>query len=486
MFKTLYAKLALALALLLIALGAVYGLFALYTTGVFLQELDQRFNRNLARQLLVQRNLGSQTRLDEASVKALFSHYMHINPAIEIYLLDRDGRILAFEAPQMRIKRERVDVAPIHRFLSDTAPLPILGDDPRDTHRRKVFSAAPIPLEGSARQYLYVILGGEAYDSVRALLRESYFGEITLAGAAAILVFGLLTGTLVFHLLTRRLRRLSEVMDRFRASGFREHRPYAPETSDNDEVDRLGGAFDAMAGRIIGQVDALEHQDSLRRNLVANVSHDLRTPLAALQGYLETLMMKSEGMDEDERQRQLATAFRQSERLTRLVNELFELSKLEAHEVQPDFEPLAWGELVHDVAQKFRLRTEQRGITLEVEAPPDLPLLEGDVAMLDRVMDNLLENALRHTPEGGRVKVRVTASDDALETAVLNTGPAIPAEAVPHLFERFYRSPDRRGAGAGLGLAIVKRITELHGGGIEVDRTAAEETRFRFSLPLRR
>mgnify|MGYP002713121117 CR=1 FL=1 len=403
----------------------------------------------------------------------MFSRYMHINPAIEIYLLDRDGRILAFEAPEKRIKRKRVDLAPIRRFLSADASLPILGDDPRDTHRRKVFSAAPVPLEGPARQYLYVILGGEAYDSVRALLRESYFSQITLAGAAAILAFGLLAGTLIFNVLTRRLRWLSEVMDRFRASGFREHRPYAGHAADSDEIDRLGASFDAMAGRIVEQVDALEQQDTLRRNLVANVSHDLRTPLAALQGYLETLMMKAEEMEPEERRRQLATAFRQGERLTRLVDQLFELSKLEAQEAEPDFEPLSWGELVHDVAQKFRLNAEKKNVTLKVEAPQDLPLLQGDVAMLDRVMDNLVENALRHTPEGGRVTVQATAAGDTVETAVLNTGSAIPAEAQPHLFERFYRSPDRRGAGAGLGLAIARRIAELHAGRIEVDRPPA-------------
>jgi signal transduction histidine kinase len=487
--RTLYAKLAAALLALLCTLGLLYGAFNLYATQVFLQELNQRFNRDLARQLLVQRNLGSGELLDERQVKAIFSYYMHINPAIEIYLLDAAGNILAFEAPQMKIKRRAVDLEPIHRFLRSDDHYPILGDDPRDGARQKVFSAAPYPLQGEPRQYLYVVLAGEDYDNMEALLHDSYFLQLSIAAVVGSIVFGLLAGLYAFNLLTRRLHRLTGLMGRFRASAFKQHEPYAGRAeaaqliSRGDEIDVLGATFDQMAQTIIEQVERLEQKDSLRRNLVANVSHDLRTPLASLQGYLETLLLKSD-LDDAQRRDYLEIAFRHGERLTRLVSELFELSKLEANEAQPQREPVALGELVQDAAQHFQLRAEQQGVTLRTEGGSGLPFVSADIAMLNRVLENLIGNALQHTPQGAEITIAMTAAADGVEVCVANPGAGIAAEDLPHVWERFYQAPERRhGGGAGLGLAIVKRIVELHGGSLHVDSSAGGLTRFCFTLP---
>lgn len=488
--KTLYGKLALALVGLLSLLGVVYGAFNLYSSQLFLQELNQRFNRDLARQLLVQRDLASGTWLDKEAIADLFSYYMHINPAIEIYLLDTEGKILAFEAPQMQIKRERVDLEPIRRFLSGEEAYPILGDDPRDTSSLKTFSAAAIPMQGPPRQYLYVVLSGEDYDSLRALLQDSYFLQVSTLAVAGSILFGLFAGLFVFNLLTRRLHRLTTVMEAFRGSNFQKHSPYAGGRDAaelirrGDEIDALGGTFDQMAETLIEQMQALEDKDRLRRNLVANVSHDLRTPLAALQGYLETLLLKTEELPVEKRREYLSTAFKQSERLTQLVGELFELSRLDAAETRPQLEPLALGELAHDVAQKVQLEAEAQQLAFHMAIPPDLPLVQADIKMLNRVLENLLANALAHTPEGGEVRLSLRQVAAGVEVAVTNSGPPIAADDLPHVFERFYQAPHRRsGSGAGLGLAIVKRILELHGAAIEVASDSERGTRFSFTLP---
>ncbi|SCZ57178.1 sensor histidine kinase [Thiohalomonas denitrificans] len=481
MFKSLYARLAFVLALLLIVVGAVVSAFAVQASATFLQELDQRFNRDLARQLLVQRNLVGADRLDGDTVKSLFSHYMHVNPAIEIYLLDSEGTIVAYEAPQMKIKRNRVDLAPIKRFLDD-APLPILGDDPRQTNGHKAFSAAAFPFRGPTQQYLYVVLGGESFSSARKLLQESYLVRFSLFAVVGVVLFGILAGAVAFHQLTRRLRGLTKVMDGFRASDFDTTRqPYIVGRS-GDEIDRLGTTFNAMAARIEEQVGALEEKDVLRRNLVANVSHDLRTPLASLQGYLETLQLKAGELSTEEYQRYLGVAHRQSERLTCLVEELFELSRLDAREALPESEPVALGELIQDAAQKYGLRAEQQNLTFRASIAQDLPPISGDVGLLDRVLENLLGNALRHTPEQGEIDIHSRLREGRVEVDVVNTGPTIPAEELPHVFERFYQSPSRHHGGAGLGLAIVKRIVELHGGDVAAD-SANGRTRFTFHLP---
>lgn len=485
MLKTLYGKLALVLVLLLVTLGIGYSLFSLSASQVFLQEVNQRLNRDLARQLLVQRNLIGGNRLHEEEIKQIFSYYMHINPAIEIYLLDTQGRILAFEAPQMKIKRDRVDLAPIKRFLNGDTAYPILGDDPRSESRQKIFSAAAFPFQGPPSQYLYVVLGGEEYDTLKALIHGSYFLQISTLAVGASLIFGLLVGLFIFNQLTRRLFRLSRHIELFRLSGFRRHEPYQGSrfAALHDEIDTLGETYNEMAERIIEQMEALETKDGLRRNLIANVSHDLRTPLSSLQGYLETLQLKSGELNTEQRKHYLAIAYQQSQRLTRLVTELFELSKLDANETQPELEAVALGELVMDVAQKYKLQAEKNHIQMEVRIPTGLPFVCADIAMLDRVLENLLANALAHTPEEGRISIELQEQNSGVRLSLCNSGTGISQQDLPHVFERFYQAPEtRHGRGAGLGLAIVKRILELHGSDIEVESVAGEPTCFRFLL----
>ena len=485
MLKTLYGKLALVLVLLLVTLGIGYSVFSLYASQLFLQEVNQRFNRDLARQLLVQKNLTNGERLYADEVKQIFSYYMHINPAIEIYLLDTDGNILAFEAPEMKIKRNRVDLAPIKRFLSGDMAYPILGDDPRSESRQKIFSAAAYPFQGPPSQYLYVVLGGEDYDTVRNLLHGSYFLQVSTLAVGASVSFGLLLGLFMFNQLTRRLFRLSQHIEHFRQSGFKRHEPYqgVRVTALRDEIDTLGESYNAMAERIIEQVQALEDKDSLRRNLIANVSHDLRTPLASLQGYLETLQLKTDELNTAQRKHYLAIAHQQSERLTHLVAELFELSKLDANETQPEREPVALGELVMDVVQKYRLQAEENRVHLEVRIPTGLPFVRADIAMLDRVLENLLGNALTHTPEEGHVNIELRGQTGGVWLSLCNSGKGIHEEDLPHVFERFYQAPEtRHGRGAGLGLAIVKRILELHGSDIEAESLPGKKTCFSFFL----
>ncbi len=485
MLRTLYGKLALVLVLLLITLGIGYGLISLYASQLFLQEVNQRFNRDLARQLLVQKNLTGGERLHAEEIKQLFSYYMHINPAIEIYLLDNDGKILAFEAPQMKIKRDRVALEPIRRFLTGDTSYPILGDDPRSENRQKIFSAAAYPFNGPPTQYLYVVLAGEGYDTLKNLLQDSYFLQVSILAVVATMIFGLLLGLYIFNQLTRRLFSLSRHIEQFRQSGFKRHEPYQGSRLKalHDEIDTLGETYNAMAERIIDQMQELQSKDSLRRNLIANVSHDLRTPLSSLQGYLETLQLKSGELNAEQRKHYLAIAHQQSQRLTRLVAELFELSKLNAHETEPNFEPIAIGELVMDVAQKYRLQAEKNRIQVDVRVPTGLPFVRADVAMLDRVLENLIGNALVHAPEESNVTITLQEQNSGVRLSLCNSGKGIRQEDLPHVFERFYQAPEtRHDRGAGLGLAIVKRILELHDSDIEVASTPGVQTCFQFLL----
>ena len=481
MFRTLYARLATALVILFVIIGLLFILIVSNINERHLQEVTQHFNRNLAQRIVSDRKLVSGGKIDQQALKSTFSAYMDINPSIEIYLLDKSGKILAFSADPGKVKRQHVDLQPIKDFLSGEM-FPLLGDDPRSHDRRKAFSVTSVPAG-----YLYVVLRGEQYDSAQQAVQESYILRLGLWALLGTLGFGLLAGLMLFHLLTRRLQRLSDVMQNFQESGFTQHQDYTKQqTRVRDEVDRLGTTFDEMSERIIDQWGELKKIDQLRRELVAQVSHDLRTPLAAIHGCLETLDMKMDDLSNDEIREYIDIALRQSKRLRQMVEDLFELANLEAREVEPACEPTAIAELVQDVVQKNNLRAEKAGVDLKIEHPSGLPMIMADIAMTERVLDNLISNAIDHTPSGGAVTLRLEQGDGCVLVSVADSGPGIPEEDLQNIFLPFYRGVGaaKDGSHAGLGLAIANRMIKLQSGHIRAANQANAGAVFTFSLPV--
>ena len=486
MFRTLYARLAAVLVGLFLVIGLLYVLITTSITERYLQEITQHFNRNLAERIVKDRSLVASGQLDQQALKATFSAYMDINPSIEIYLLDKTGKILAFSADPGKVKRQRVDLVPIQAFLNGEG-FPLLGDDPRSHDRRKAFSVTSVPAGDGPAGYLYVVLRGEEYDTAEQAVEAQYVLRLSAWAVAGSLGFGLLAGLLLFNLLTRRLQKLALLMEDFQQSGFT-RRLDCPLNNERavDEIDRLAQTFDRMAARIIAQWGELKEQDRLRRELVAQVSHDLRTPLAALHGYLETLQMKGDGVGGRERGEYLAIALRQSGKLKRMVEDLFELAQLEARETLPVFEPANIAELIQDVVQKFQLRAGQAKIRLVMHPPTVLPVIPLDLGMTERILDNLIGNALEHTPAGGEVGVSLRTEEGFVVIAVQDSGPGVDDKDRPHLFDPFYRSRSthKKGQHAGLGLAIAKRMVELQQGRIWVEDSTASGACFNFAIPL--
>ena len=486
MIRTLYGRLAAALLVILVLVGGLIFVAGLASVRLFLNEVHQKLNRDLAEHLVADSLPMEDGEIREEELEHIFHVLMVINPSIEVYLLDPEGRILAYSAPKGIVVREAVDLEPVHRILQPDSRLPILGDDPRDETGSKVFSAAPIGAADEPDGYLYVVLAGQQWDSAVAMLQGSYILRLATGAIGMGLLVALLIGLLVFAWITRRARQLERAMGDFRDSGFREHRPLAEEGgSQRDEIDRLSRTFDAMAARLVAQLDEIEKTDRLRRELVANISHDLRTPLTSLRGYLETMAVKQSTLRPEESRAYLEGAIRQTDRLGRLVADLFELARLESGTQEMEVETLALAELAQDAVQQFRLQADERGIDLQVEVPGGPAIVEGDMSLLARVLDNLLDNGLRYTSDGGKVTLGLRESTQWVNVEVRDTGCGISPEDLPHVFDRFFgpQQQDVESDHAGLGLAIAKRIVELHGGSIEVDSHLGQGTTFSVTLP---
>jgi two-component system OmpR family sensor kinase len=451
-------------------------------------EFDQIVNRELARNYVASNFLLTDVPLTADTLHRGIRKLAAANPDVDIYLLDDKGGIVASSVPEAEWRRLRVGLRPVREFLAGR-DAPILADDPHDAKRQEVFSAAPFHIADCPAEFLYIVLRREEHQPGAARLRTSYaVGE----GAGVILTAAVLSvalSLLFLRLLTRRLGVLEAAMRNFRdANGIATPERCEPDSLlGGDEVDRLEALFGDLTARIEAQMDALKSTDVMRRELLANVSHDLRTPLTTLLAHLETLQMKQSGLTQEERGEYLEIAARQSRRIGLLVEQLLEAARLEAGQVAVNVEPFAIGELLQDVVQKFTLAAQDRGIALDVDAMSAATIVNGDIALLERVLDNLIDNALRHTPAGGQVTVHSEPLGEHVRVAVTDTGPGLtPAEA-GRAFDRFYRGEPGRSSNSGrlgLGLAIVKGILDLHGSEVSVESQPGHGASFYFDLPI--
>ena len=487
MFRTLYSKIALILSGLFLLVGLLYILLTLFTTKLYVQEGAQRLNHDLARYLVSQNLFIEDGKVNKNALKSIFDMLMNINHNIEVYLLDKNGKILAFSAPEGRVKRDNVSLGPVELFLSNKGELPILGDDPRHPGRQKVFSVSPVPINGPLEGYLYVILGSEEYDSVAQMLQTNYILRLSSWVIIGGLLFLFLSGLYLFNLLTRRLKVLSSSVESFKESDFNTPLSSTVKNRDGDEIDRMSGIFEEMSIRIIDQVNEIRRADAMRRELVTNVSHDLRTPLSSLQGYLETLLLKGEKSLSTDQKEYLSIALNHSRRLGKLVSELFDLSRLDAGEMEINCEPFHMAELIQDIAQKSRLAADKKDIAIETSYPQSLPFVLADIGLIERSVQNLVDNAIRHSTEGSNIKLSLSLHDSSVLVSIADEGCGIKKEDLPYIFDRFYcgnKSDVEGSGGTGLGLAITKGIIDMHGSRVHVESEVGRGTVFSFQLPL--
>ena len=487
--RTLNGKIAVALFALLALISLAYLALTVIATQLYQQEVSQKLNLALARHIVAETPLLNGGEVNHAELKHLFHTLMVVNPSIELYLTDAAGEILAFDAPREKVKRNTIDLGPVRHFIGGGGELPIRGDDPRDADREKVFSAAPVYENGVLTGYLYIVLGGEDYDGVAQMIRDSFILRLTVGVAVVTFLLCLAGGLLSFFWLTARLRNLSGEVDAFKDGELRSQisLPRFRHDGRGDEIDSLGVAFEQMSGRIVDQVRQLRHADAMRREMITNISHDLRTPLTSLQGFLDTLLMKDEQLDDAQRRRYIELAAKHVKRLVQLTSELFELAMLESQGARPDYEKFSLSELVQDISQKFELSAQQKDIVIETDIPRQLPFVLADIALIERVLENFIENAIKYTQRGGRIKLSVSGGLVDVEVSVSDTGIGIPRDELPHLFERHYRvekSAVREHHGTGLGLAIAHRILQLHSSAVSVESTLGEGSSFSFRLPV--
>jgi len=485
-----------AMAALLLSFGLLVGLLAHVTASEREQESLQRLSHGLARHI-VEHWPQEITRLnpreaDQAARDALLSMLMVVNPGIQVYVLDADGRVNAYLGEPGMVRQEQVNLGAIRAFLSG-ARLPLRGTDPMGSGIERVFSAAMFPPRaGDARPpgYLYVVLDGQTRDQIAGQASLwPVWRSAALAGLGALLLVALL-GRFVFRRMTLPLRELAGELRAWQlhpAAPGLEAPPKGRTGGRNaDEVRAISDAFDDMRQRIELQSEREHRQAHAHQEMMAGVAHDLRTPLTALHGHLEALA-SDRAVDPGLRERLLQAALAQSNKVRRLSQQLFELAALQSSDQVLHREVFRLDELVADAVQKFELCHSPPAVLLAGEPPGSLEF-DGDLHLIERALTNLIDNAVRHAP--GRAPVRVSVRREGANAQILveDSGPGLPDELAQRLTTgRSMRDPPAqrtRGGIGGLGLAIAQRVAVLHGGSLIPLPSGQGGTTLCLALPL--
>jgi len=390
----------------------------------------------------------------------------------------RDGRTAANrDTPaelEQELREELARFAARPRFESRRGGRP--GPPAQNQPPRRRADFAPIRVDGDTVGAVAVRLGRPPF----SLLVQELGPTMGLVGGVVLLAGGAVIAFVMFGPARRRLRAVQEATERIGAGDLTARAP----DEGGDEVAQLAHSFNRMADDLAARAAALEASDRARRQLLADVSHELMTPLTAMRGYVETLSMPQLQLDPATRERYLRIIDDETRRLENIIGDLLDLARLEGGGSTFRRERVDIGALFERVAMRHERETQARGIRLIREPQPGAELLEGDPDRLEQALQNLAANALRHTPDGGTITLAAAPVAGGWRFTVRDTGPGIPPEHLPLIFDRFYKADAARRAasGSGLGLSIVKAIVERHGGTITARNDAGAV--FEMVLPL--
>lgn len=480
--KSLFWRISVSFAVVLLIVGCSYVYITTSTAQRYFQETTQRLNATVADYLIKEVNPFQDGKVNEDALGMIMHSMMAVNPGIEVYLLDPDGEILSFVVLDKLVKLKRVDIGPVKEFLDSGGESFVMGDDPRNPGEKSVFSTTAVYEEGKLLGYVYIILASEKYETIASGLLGSYWMKLTFESILITLVVALLIGLVLFGLLTRHLRKIVTTVEQFKDGNLHAR---VPKANSESELAVLGDTFNHMADTILQNIEELKNVDSLRRELIANVSHDLRNPLAIINGYVETLQMKGDRISQEDRDKYLRIIGASTDKLSQLVSDLFDLSKLESGQMTLKMERMKIQELLFDSSLKYELLAQSKEINIKTQICQNLPLVKADLYLMDRVIQNLLDNAVKYTPEKGEILIDACESNGGVSIKIRNSGSGIPQKDLSSIFDRYYMiDKERKGIeGSGLGLAIVKRILEVHGSEIEIESDSVSYTEFAFDLP---
>lgn len=468
---------------LITALGLIFIAITYISTTQFYQASTQLLNKDVAAHIAKFTSPFEPGRFNKERADSVFYNAMVISPSIEVYFLDTTGRVIYYHAADSAIRLWQLQPDNIRKHILKGGTDYIKGPDPRDPGNPKIFSAAEVLLHGKKIGYIYVILGSNEYRSVSEMFLQSHVGVLVLKAFAVILILSVIISILYVNRLQKRFNKVIQVLRQYQQGNLDVR--FGTEIS--DEFAPVSQAFNKMADLLQINFDKLKRSEKERKDFIANISHDLRTPLSVARGFAETMLVKGSdhAMGKEEQALYTKQVLAKLAQIENMVSQLFELSRMESPQFQPAKEPFIFSEILQEIVNASAIAAERKKLQLSCRGCEESSWIFADIRMMERVVQNLLDNAIKYTPEEGCIRIELTKRDQQLALQFENRGQPLNRKLADWINGAVINGETAvRPNSPGLGLTIVKKILELHGYPFRAETDSGWGTRFMILIPV--
>ncbi len=459
---TIFRRFAIVIFTLITVLGLVFIAITYLSTTHYHEASTQLLNKEVAKHIAQFTSPFTPSGINKQKADSVFKDAMVLSPSAEVYFLDTGGKVIAFHASEKEIRSWHIALPPIKKYIETKGEEYIKGADPRDPASSKIFSAAAVQEGAKTLGYIYVILGSKQSESLTGVLFGSHILNLAIEAFVVVILLSLLISFLYLGRMRKNFQQMIAVLERFENGDYKARFALKKQ----DELEPVTHAFNKMADLLSTTINKLTKSEQERKNFIAIISHDLRTPLAIARGYTETLMLKREKGDisAEEQETYSQLIYNKMLQIENMVKQLFELSKMDAVEFNPKKEPFVLSEIVQEAVSTFQLHATERKVSLKCTQCLYHVWINADISMMERVVQNLVENAVKSTPEAGSVEASITVEGNDLVFTVQNDGPPLPVDLLQWINDSKEGDTllEKRPLKLGLGLVIVQKILHLH------------------------
>ena len=450
------------------------------STKNFHEASTQLLNKDVAAHIAEFTSPYTNDGINKRKADSVFQDAMVISPSAEVYFLDTAGQIIAYHPNEKKVQVESLSLINIKKLIGAKGEKYIKGPDPRDPENPKIFSAAEVKSKKKKLGYIYVILGSNK--NVTNMLYSSFFGSLLIKVFCVIVIISIIFSLLYLRQIRRSFSRMIAVLERFQNGDLQARF----DIKENDELAPVTLAFNKMADLLGYNIDRLTKSEKERKDFIANISHDLRTPLSIARGYIETLLMKNEKPVAPVQQEEfLQLVHKKLRQVEHMVKQLFDLSKMESAELIPKKEPFIFSEIVHEIIHASSAGALEKNIHIDCSNCENSSWILADVGMMERVVQNLLINAIRYTLDDGFITISLNEENLHLIFQIENSGVALSQELIKWINSAVKEGENiNRPPSPGIGLMIVKKVLVLHNFLMEAAADSQEGNRFTITLPI--
>ncbi|MEP6464672.1 MAG: HAMP domain-containing sensor histidine kinase [Parafilimonas sp.] len=459
----LFKRITILIFVLITVLSLLFIAITYLTTKEFYQSSTQLVDKDVATHIAEFASPFEDEGLNKRIADSVFYNAMVLNPSIEVYFLDTAGKIMYYQSPDSSIKLWTIPLDNIKKHIQSNGEDYIKGPDPKNPSKQKVFSAAEVYSNKKKVGYIYVILGGNEYSKATDLLFGSHVMSLAITAFSVIIVLSIMLSLFYVNRLQRNFKKIIAVLNTYMKGDFNarfnlnEHNEFSPITD----------SFNKMAALLSYNIERLKQTEQERKNFIATISHDLRTPLSVAKGYTETAISKMNNgeINRPEMDEFMQLVYKKLQQIEVMVQDLFELSRMESIHFTPNKEAFIFSEILREMYAGSEKAASARNIKMSCNGCEDMSWIHADIRMMERAVQNLLDNAIKYTPHGESIYVNLEKKDDLLTVRFINTGSIISNDLINWInitSNETGASSIIKPTNSGLGLLIVKRILELH------------------------